>query len=64
MKKIPLRKKIPIRKMANPGDDRRTRSQTAQSFIKPRGNFEGESGDVPISTPSGSMQMKVEFFLA
>ena len=50
--------------MAHPGDDRRTRSQTAQSFITPRGHFEGESGDVPTSTPSGSMQMMVEFFRA
>ena len=56
-----LRKKIQFGKMANPGDDRRTRSQTAQSFISPRGDFEGESGDVPTSTPSETTQMMVEF---
>ena len=50
--------------MAHPGDDRRTRSQTAQGFITPRGDFEGESGDVPTSTPSESTQMMVEFFRA
>ena len=50
--------------MAHPGDDHRTRSQTAQSFITSRGDFEGESGDVPTSTPTGSMQMMVEFFRA
>ena len=50
--------------MAHPGDDRRTRSQTAQNFITPRGDFEGESGDVPISIPSESTQMMVEFFWA
>ena len=59
-----LRKKIQFGKMANPGDDRRTRSKTAQSFISPRGDFEGESGDVPTSTPSETMQMMVEFFWA
>ena len=50
--------------MAHPGDDRRTRSQTAQSFITPRGDFEGESGDIPTSTPSEITQMMVEFFQA
>ena len=48
--------------MAHPGDDGRTRSPTAQGFITPRVDFEGESGDVPTSTPSVSTQMMVEFF--
>ena len=50
--------------MAHPGDDSRTRSQTAQSITTPRGDFEGESGDVLTSTPLESMQMMVEFFRA
>ena len=50
--------------MGHPGDDRRTRSQIAQSFITPRGDFEGESGDVSTSTPSESTQMMVEFLRA
>ena len=59
-----LRKKIQFGKMANPGDDRRTRGQTAQKFISLRGDFEGESGDVSTSTPSETTQMMVEFFRA
>ena len=64
MAAVGLRKKIQFGKMANPGDDRRTRSQTAQSFVIPIGDFEGESGDVPTSTPSETTQMMVEFFRA
>ena len=49
--------------MTNPGDDCRIRSQTTLSFITTRRDFERESGDVPTSTPSGSKQGMVKFFI-